>query len=47
MIEVDDVEPGTPAPFRTTTTIDIDDEASDASCDVVEITGPLPFGLDL
>ncbi len=47
VIEVDDVEPGTPAPFRTTTTIDIDDEASDASCDVVEITGPLPFGVDL
>jgi hypothetical protein len=47
VIEVDDVEPGTPAPFRITTAVDLDGEERDASCDVVEITGPLPFGLDL
>ena len=46
-IEVDDVEPGAPARFRITTAIDVDGEESVASCDVVEITGPPPFGLDL
>jgi hypothetical protein len=47
VIEVDDVPPGEPVRFRTTTAVDVDGGEPDASCDIVEITGPLPFGLDL
>jgi hypothetical protein len=47
VIEVDDVEPGASARFATTTAVDLDGEQSDAACDLVDITGPLPFGLDL
>jgi hypothetical protein len=47
VIEVDDVEPGTPARFATTIAVDAGRSQSDAACDVVDITGPLPFGLDI
>jgi hypothetical protein len=47
VIEVDDVEPGTPAGFAATIAVDAGGPQSDAACDVVDITGPLPFGLDL
>jgi hypothetical protein len=47
VIEVDDVEPGSPSGFASTIAVDLGGEQSDAACDVVDITGPLPFGLDL
>jgi Protein of unknown function (DUF2510) len=47
VIEVDDVEPGAPVRFGGTATVDVPAEQPDAPCEVVEITGPLPFGLDV
>lgn len=40
---LDDVEPGVPATFELERQVDLDD----VSCVVVEVTGPLPFGLEL
>jgi Protein of unknown function (DUF2510) len=47
VVEIDDVEPGAPVRFGTTAAVGLPGEQPDAACDVVEITGPLPFGLDL
>jgi Protein of unknown function (DUF2510) len=47
VIEVDDVEPGAPARFGATAAVDLRGEQPEAACDVVDITGPLPFGLDI
>jgi hypothetical protein len=47
VIEVDDVEPGEPARFGATAAVDLRGEQPDAACEVVDITGPLPFGLDI
>jgi hypothetical protein len=40
---VDDVEPGRGAEFRVERQIDLDE----VDCIVLEVTGPLPFGLSL
>jgi hypothetical protein len=47
VIEVDDVRPGTPVPFRATSDVGILGDSSDVTCRVVDVTGPPPFGLDL
>jgi hypothetical protein len=46
VIEVDDVRPKAPAPFRVAEQLDLLGEPSDVVCEVVDVTGPLPFGLD-
>jgi Protein of unknown function (DUF2510) len=47
VIEVDDVRPGTPVPFRATADLDLLASESDVTCEVVDVTGPPPLGLDL
>ncbi len=42
-VTLDDVEPGTSAPFDAERQVELDD----VDCIVVEVTGPLPFGLAL
>ena len=42
-VVLDDVRPGTPAPFDAERQVDLDE----VDCIVVEVTGPLPFGLAL
>ena len=42
-VVLDDVEPGTPATFDAERQVDLDE----VDCIVVEVTGPLPFGLAL
>jgi Protein of unknown function (DUF2510) len=47
VIEVDDVRPGTPLPFQARADLDFPGSRSDAICEIVDVTGPPPFGLDL
>lgn len=47
VIELDDVRPGSPVPFGVTDRSDLGDASSSVSCEVVDVTGPLPLGLDL
>ncbi len=42
-VTIDDVRPGTPAPFDAERQVELDE----VDCIVVEVTGPLPFGLAL
>jgi hypothetical protein len=42
-VTLDDVEPGTSAPFDAERQVELDD----IDCIVIEVTGPLPFGLAL
>ncbi len=42
-VMLDDVRPGTPAPFDAERQVELDE----VDCVVVEVTGPLPFGLAL
>jgi hypothetical protein len=44
-IEVDDVAPGATASF-TARSDDRDQTAGDANCEIEEVNGPIPFGLD-
>ena len=46
VIEVDDVRPQTPVPFRIADDLDLFGAPSDVTCEVVDVTGPPPFGLD-
>lgn len=41
---MDDVEPGVPTPFEVERQVDLED---DPECIVLDVTGPLPFGLEL
>ena len=47
VVEIDDVRPGSPVPFNVTSDLDILGRRSEVSCEVVDVTGPPPFGLDL
>lgn len=47
VIEVEAVRPGTPVSFREVADLDILASQPDVTCEVVDITGPPPFGLDL
>ncbi len=47
VIELDDVGPGSPVPFGATDSAELGDSSSSVTCEVVDITGPLPFGFDL
>ena len=47
VIEAEDVRPDTPTPFRAVADLDLVTSQSDATCEVVDVTGPPPFGLDL
>jgi hypothetical protein len=42
-VALDGVAPGRPAEFEAERQVDLDD----VGCIVIEVTGPLPFGLDL
>ena len=47
VIEVDDVRPGSPFPFQALADLDALVSPSDVICEVVDVTGPPPFGLDI
>ena len=47
VIEVDDVRPGAPQPFGVTTELDGAGGTDEVTCDVVDVTGPFPFGLEI
>ena len=47
VIEVDDVRPGTVESFRATSDFDALGSRTAVTCEIVDITGPLPLGLDV